>query len=80
MQSPESESFSVLDSVCADASDQKEGKFVMNGPLSELAADQSIPMSRRSALPVVGNLPITAVARRRGTQFSVACNTYVAVQ
>ena len=50
---------SALYSVGADAGDQKEGKFVMNGPLSELAADQSIPMSRSSALPVVGNLPIT---------------------
>ena len=64
MQIQESESFSVLDSVGADAADQKEGKFVMNGPLSELAADQSIPMSRRSALPVVGNLRITAAPRR----------------
>ena len=48
----------------ADAADQKEGKFVMNGPLSELAADQSIPMSRGSALPVVGNLRITAAPHR----------------
>ena len=44
----------------ADGGDQKEGRFVMNSPLSELA-DQSIPMSRISALPVARNLRITAL-------------------
>ena len=58
----ESESLSILDSVDADGRgrDQKEGRFVMNSPLSELA-DQSIPMSRISALPVARNLRITAL-------------------
>ena len=56
----ESESLSISDSVDADGEDQKEGRFVMNSPLSELA-DQSIPMSRISALPVARNLRITAL-------------------
>ena len=56
----ESESLSILDSVGADGRDQKEGRFVMNSPLSELA-DQSIPMSRISALPVARNLRIAAL-------------------
>ena len=51
----------VFNSVNADAGYEKEARFVMNSPLSELAADQSIPMSRISALPVARNLPIAAL-------------------
>ena len=64
----------------ADGRDQKEGRFVMNSPLSELA-DQSIPMSRISALPVARNLRITAIVGYNLVQpviYLWQCNKYMA--